>query len=366
MSDTRTGKNEFKKDHILKNIRQYLPILFATCLIIKVTGQIEDPSNRYGDAYKKYSGATCPLQPDSIRHFVYFARNRELIHNHPFLSIHRFTGAQIMYPWGLLEPQKGEYDFSIIREDYNYLLSYGKKLFIQLQDATFNPGFVGLPEYLLTAEFDGGTVPEFDDNGKIAGWVAKRWNPKVQERFALLLTRLGEEFDGKAEGINFQESAIGDKSKIDTSFTPVKYIESLKINMLVLKKAFPESIKMQYANFIPGEWLPGDDKGYLRSIYVYGQEIGVGLGSPDLMVRRKGQLNHALAMMHEGKFTVPIGIAVQDGNYIEQTGTDEIVTDRVNIVPLLHAFAKDFLKVDYMFWACQEPYFSDDLIPCFN
>ncbi|MEZ4842020.1 MAG: hypothetical protein R2821_11055 [Flavobacteriaceae bacterium] len=40
------------------------------------------------------------------------------------------------------------------------------------------------------------------------------------------------------------------------------------------------------------------------------------------------------------------------------------VNERENIVPLLHAFAKDFLNVSYMFWVNQEPYFSEDVIPC--
>ncbi len=84
------------------------------------------------------------------------------------------------------------------------------------------------------------------------------------------------------------------------------------------------------------------------------------------MVRRKGQLNHALAMMHEHDYSVPLAIAVQDGNYIGQTGTTEVVDERQNIVPLLHAFARSFLKVDYMFWANQEPYFAEDVLPCFS
>jgi hypothetical protein len=270
-----------------------------------------------------------------------------------------------MYPWKLLEPEKGRYDFSSIMEDYEYLLSYGKKLFIQLQDATFNPKYVGLPEYLLTDEYDKGAIPQIDERGKIAGWVAKRWNPKVQERFALLLTELGNKFDGKVEGINLQESAIEINSKIDPSFTPEIYSQCLKTNMLALKKAFIQSVTMQYANFMPGEWLPGDDKGYLHSIYQYGQDIGVGLGAPDLMLKRKGQLNHPIAMMHEGKFSVPLGIAIQDGNYIEETGNNTIKKNRENIVPMLHAFAMDFLKVSYLFWSCQEPYFHEDVIPCF-
>jgi hypothetical protein len=350
----------------MRNKKYLSLILLGYCITVNVFGQSENPSNRYLDAYKKYLSATCPLKPDSIKHFVYFARDRELIHNHPFLNIQRFVGAQIMYPWEQLEPEKGKYDFSIIKDDYNYLLSHGKKLFIQLQDATFNPEYIGIPNYLLTDEFDGGSIPQVDDNRVVVGWVAKRWNPKVQERLALLLKALGKEFDGKVEGINLQESAIDVKSKTDTSFTPERYTESLKINMLALKKAFPSSTTMQYVNFMPGEWLPRQDKGYLRSIYQYAQEIGVGLGGPDLMIKRKGQLNHTLAMMHEGKFTVPLGIAIQDGNYIEETGNDVVVKNRENIVPLLHAFAMDFLKVNYMFWVCQEPYFSEDVIPCFT
>jgi len=182
----------------------------------------------------------------------------------------------------------------------------------------------------------------------------------------LLLKALGEEFDGKIEGINLQETSIGVR---DSSFSQLGYIAGLKENMLALKKGFPTSTTMIYANFIPGEWLPWDDKGYLRGIYQYGEQIGVGLGGPDLMVTRKAQLNHALAMMHEGHFTVPLGIAVQDGNYIGETGDIDEETKKkphVNIVPMLHAFAKDFLRVKYMFWSNQEPYFTTDVLSCFG
>ena len=112
-----------------------------------------------------------------------------------------------------------------------------------------------------------------------------------------------------------------------------------------------------------------DDKGYLRSIYKYGEQIGVGIGGPDLMVTRKGQLNHLITLLHEERYTVPIGIAIQDGNYVGKTGnesTNVTAKNRKNIVPLLHGFAKDFLKVNYMFWTNQAPYFKQDVLPCFS
>lgn len=358
----------------MKHKKFLTTILLGYLVTIIALGQSDNPDKRYVDAYKQYLVATCPLEKDSIMHFVYFSRDRELIHNHTFLKVKRIAGAQIMYSWKQLEPKKGEYDFSIIYEDYNYLLSHGKKLFIQFQDVTFDTNYIAIPNYLLTEEFERGCTMAYNDNGIADGWVAKRWNAQVQYRFSLLMNALGKEFDGKIEGINLQESAIGISNEIDSTFTPERYAGSLKINMLALKKAFSQSITMVYANFMPGEWLPWEDKGYLRSVYQYGQEIGVGLGGPDLMVQREAQLNHTLAMMHEYNYSVPLGIAIQDGNYIGTTGADQDYNERMankqnrreSIVPLLHAFAKDFLRVRYMFWVYQEPYFSEDVIPCLS
>lgn len=349
------------------NQGRFLLSALALCILCTpVQAQKKNRSDRYADAYKKYLNAACPVKKDSIQHFVYFAKDRELIKDHPLLSHSMFKGAQIMYAWRDFEPVQGKYDFSVLKQDYEYLKKYKKKLFIQLQDVTFNPKYKAVPDYLLTAEYEGGAVLQYNDDNSAGGWVAKRWNKKVRERFALLLKALGQEFDGKIEGINLQETSIGVR---DSGFSQPDYVTGLKENMLALKKAFPISTTMIYANFIPGEWLPWEDKGYLRGIYQYGEQIGVGLGGPDLMVTRKGQLNHALAMMHEGQYTVPLGIAVQDGNYIGETGdTDEETKKKphMNIVPLLHQFAKDFLKINYMFWVNQEPYFSTDVLGCFS
>jgi hypothetical protein len=341
-----------------------ISVLFLCNLWTSVYGQEKKQSERYLDAYKKYLDATCPIKNDSIQNFVYFARDRELIKDHPLLSHSMFKGAQIMYSWRQLEPEKGKYDFSVLQEDYKYLKNFKKKLFVTLQDVTYNAKRKAVPDYILTAEYDGGAVEQYNNDGMPGGWVAKRWNKKVRERFTQLIQALGKAFDGKIEGINLQETSIEVK---DSSFSESDYVTGLKENMLALKKSFPKSVSMIYANFMPGEWLPGNDKGYLRSIYQYGEQIGVGLGGPDLMVKRKGQLNHTIAMMHETHYSVPLGIAIEDGNYIGETGdaTEDKTKIHENIVPLLHAFAKDFLKINYMFWANQEPYFKEDVLKCF-
>lgn len=343
-------------------------ILFAFCTSINAQETVK-PSEKYVDAYKKYLNSTCPIVKDSIQHFVYFARDRGAIIDHPFLQHPIFKGAQIMYSWKDFEIEKGKYDFTILKHDYEHLKRFGKNIFIQLQDVTYNPKYKAIPDYLMTEEYNGGATFQYNNAGKPEGWVAKRWNKKVRERFELLLQELGKEYDGKIEGINLQETAIEVNSTTDTSFSEKGYIQGLKENMLALKKSFPKSTTMIYANFTPGEWLPWNDKGYLSSIYQYGEEIGVGLGGPDLMVTRKGQLNHSLKFMHEGHYTVPIGIAIQDGNYFGKTGDEKEDAEnksRQNLVPLLHAFAKDFLRVSYMFWVNQEPYFKEDVLPCFS
>lgn len=324
----------------------------------------DNPADRYDKAHEPYENATCPIADDGIAHFVYFSRDREAIRDHALLENTRFAGAQIMYSWRQLEPSEGQYDFSAIEDDLGYLAQYGKKLFIQLQDASFSPQYKPVPDYLLSDEYHGGMSEQLAEDGTVEGWVAKRWNGKVEARFASLLTALGAEFDGRIEGINLQETAIGVSAESDASFSPELYVEGLKANMRALKAAFPQSVTMLYANFMPGEWLPWEDKGYLRGLYEFGNEIGVGLGAPDLMVTKRGQLNHALAMMHEGEFAVPLGIAVQDGNYIGETGTARDIGAHKNLVPMLHAFAKDFLGIDYMFWVDQKPYFAGDVLPC--
>ncbi len=341
------------------------------CLLLALWASVnaqerQKRSEKYADAYQQYLDAACPIETDSIQHFVYFARDRASLIDHPLLTHPMFKGAQIMYSWKTLEPAEGHYDFSVLRQDYAYLKKYNKKLFVQLQDVTFNPAYKAIPDYLCTAEYDGGAVLQYNDAGKPEGWVAKRWNKKVRARFALLLQAIGNEFDGEIEGINLQETSIMVR---DSSFSEQDYVNGLKENMLALKASFHTSATMIYANFMPGEWLPRNDKGYLRSIYQYAEEIGVGLGGPDLMVTRKGQLNHIITLLHEGHYTVPVGIAIQDGNYIGKTGNDgdeQEKNNRKNIVPLLHAFAKDFLRVNYMFWANQEPYFKEDVLPCFS
>lgn len=304
-----------------------------------------------------------------VHHYVYFNRDRARIADPSFLQAKAVEGAQLKYAWRELEPEQDRYDFSAIRKDLTFLASKGKKLFIQLQDVSFDGSIVNVPPYLLRdARYNGGANRDYriegDDEGRAvaAGWVARRWDAAVQERFHKLLLALGKEFDGRIEGINLPETSIsfGESGRLfPKGFTFDGYRDAVLANMKILKRAFPKSVAMQYANFMPGEWLPVNDKSYLRSVYQAAKEAKVAVGGPDLLPYKRGQMNHSYGLIRELDGIVPTGIAVQLGNYeYEHPRTGKRTT-----IPELLEFATVYLKVDYIFWEFQEPFYSEQLMP---
>jgi hypothetical protein len=309
----------------------------------------------------------------TVRHYVFFGQDRERLREaSSFLETKAFEGAQVTYSWRQLEPGEDEYDFQIVREDLAFLTSKGKRLFVQIQDVTFSESRVNVPRYLLRdPRYNGGADKQYHvkegDEGRatVAGWMARRWDPAVQERFHKLLFALGKEFDGRVEGVNFAETSIGvgESGRLfPKGFSFETYREAVITNMRALRRAFPRSVVIQYANFMPGEWLPEKDRGHLRAVYRAAKELKVGVGGPDLLPHRRGQRNHSYPLIREASGVVATGIAVQDGNYEDlnpQTGK------RVTVPELLD-FATNYLKVDYVFWCTQEPYYSGEVIPFFK
>ncbi len=305
-----------------------------------------------------------------VQHYVFFGQDREKITEaSSFLETKTLVGAQLAYSWRQLEPGKGDYDFSAIREDLAFLTAKGKKLFIQLQDVTFGEKWISVPNYVLRdPQYNGGANKQYriaandEDHATVLGWMARRWDSAVQERFHQLLFALGKEFDGRIEGINFAETSVGfgESGRLfPNGFSFEVYRDAIITNMKALKRAFPKSVVMQYANFMPGEWRPTNDKGYLQAVYRAARELQVGVGGPDLLPYRPGQLKSSYPLIREAAGIVPTGIAVQDGNYEDvnpQTGK------RITIAELMD-FATNYLKVDYIFWCTQEPYYSAQVIP---
>lgn len=234
------------------------------------------------------------------KNYIYFPHreaNGSNVRTDKALSDPRFSGAQIVYTWRSLEPLKGLYDFSAIKQDLAYLSSIDKKLWIQLQEKSFQPDRKNVPDYLLHDPiYKGGVMkqsmlsaperdpdkPETDDE---YGWSAKMWEKPVRDRFQMLIAALGKELDGQIEGINLSESSIeigveqpDGTTVFPKNFDPKVYVDAISSNMQALSHAFKKSTPMVYLNFLPGEWLPWQDKGYLRSLFAEAQKLKMGIG----------------------------------------------------------------------------------------
>jgi hypothetical protein len=305
------------------------------------------------------------------KHYVFFSRDRARIAESSFLDAANIEGAQLKYSWRELEPSRDKYDVDLVLRDLAYLEQHGKRLFIQVQDVTFasDGDDVNVPDYLRTGSaFHGGVARTYDALGddelkaKPDGWVARRWDPAVRARFIALLQTLGRALDGRIEGISLPETSLdlGASTRLHPpGFTYTSYLDAVKQTMTAARAAFPRSRVIQYANFMPGEWLPVDDQGYLREVYAHANRLGVGVGGPDLLPGRKGQLNHSYALIPDRAPGVVAGIAVQDGNLAERNPS----TGKLFSVEELYGFARDRLKLDYIFWGTQEPYYSRDVLP---
>ncbi len=98
---------------------------------------------------------------------------------------------------------------------------------------------------------------------------------------------------------------------------------------------------------------------YPRSIYRKAVELKVGMGGPDLLPYRPYQMSHSYPLLRETAGRVPTGIAVQDSNY----GNVNPKTNKQVTLPELVSFGTEYLKVHYIFWCTEEPFYARDVIP---
>jgi hypothetical protein len=299
--------------------------------------------------------------------YIFFRRQHDRIAEPSFLTNQNIGGAQLTFTWRELEPERDRYDFSRLGERLAFLQRHGKRLVVQLQDVSFSDSIL-VPEYLTTdTSFHGGVARKYESDdddpahARFEGWVARRWDPAVRARFAKLVNELGREFDGRLEAIVLPETAIGMSLPAlrPPDFTASAYVGAINDMMTTIRRAFPRSCVIVYANFMSGEWLPGNDRGYLRAVYAHADSIGAGVGGPDLLPYRRGQLNHSYPLIASRRPGVIAGLAVQDGNLSERNPeTGKRVTAEE-----LYRFATDRLHLDFIFWGTEEPYYSADVLP---
>ena len=299
---------------------------------------VKDPDN-FNPGYYMSVGHT-----DSVSAFNVIADNPD------------FVGVKKRYLWSDLEPVKGEYDFSEIKSDLEYLQSIGKQLWISISQTTWrSDGRPRIPRYMWNDSRygcgkDGYFYGAFVRTSQQGGWLPCRGNPAFDERFKALFTALGKVFNNEPgfEGINLGEASTGNNPNFRNSR---EKMEAFKSYALAAKKAFPDKTVMQMINYAPfdleefAEWL---------------LENGIATGGPDMHLDRTdissgSDQSIAYAIHKRNHMDTPNGIDVQWDNW-DNRGVQ--YTSR----ELLDA-AVEHVNPWYMFWAKRDEYFHGDVVP---
>lgn len=265
-----------------------------------------------------------------------------------------FLGLQKKYPWKVLEPEMGKYDFSIIKKDLAYLQKHDKRLVLQLQTKDFGQDQMNAPEYLKNPSFDGGLYRTA--TGSLNPVI---WNSKVAARIEAFYKALGKEFDKEPfiEAVVIPETAVsGDIQRKDQEgvehFTNEKYADALKQQMMVLKEAFPTTVVIQFTNF---------PKEVLSDLTRFQKENGIGMGGPDINLYSRG-LNDPKAGVYIYYDSlagyVPLGAAVQSQDYTYSKAEKYDVEFETPTVEQIYKFGKDRLHLNYIFWLIKPVYFE--------
>lgn len=282
----------------------------------------------------------------------------------------KVVGVQGGAYWCDLEPSKGVYDFRLIDLQLEICKKYDKRLFCTISEKQFNMPWSPAPEYIET-EYDGveSMTPSF-------GQFARLWDPRVLERFCLLVDALGNRYDGDPffEGIEFIETSFSGDPAIEAArgFTVNDYIGAYKTLLSRAKAAFPESVVIQEVNHLPSSGAENEIT--MAEFISFCAEIGVGIGGPDLFSdsQRNPQQNRIPAYdffpVYAG--VIPLASDVQFPEYACRMWYQGEETWFGNFTPQgLLDMGINTLKLNYIFWGAVEKSantqfgFTSDVIP---
>ncbi|PTB41639.1 uncharacterized protein TrAFT101_009753 [Trichoderma asperellum] len=272
------------------------------------------------------------------------------------LDRHDIVGVQAQYTWKSLEPTEGYYNFSKITRDYKNVLGKGKKLWVQVQDRTFDPSNDPVPGYLHTPYYNNGSAPSCDgnctsENFNVTGYVAQQWNARVRSRYQALLKELAHDFDGKITGLNLPETSI----TVDVTannYTDEGYFLGELENAGYAASVFKKSYAVQYVNFWPDGWNNTNNR--FTDSFNYYAKHGVGVGGPDLIPNKPGQMKNSYVYIPEYHNKVPITvIAVQQPDVLNETNA---ATGKPFTKEEFVDFAVNDLKIDIIFWTTIIPW----------
>jgi hypothetical protein len=292
----------------------------------------------------------------ALRNFVYVGQD-ELDAALPILDRPDVDGAQVIYAWRNLEPSRGQYDFSMIEHDLALTRARGKGLFVEVLDRFFRPEARLLPQYMLDGpEYGGGLARQFDRQpGHVPaplGWIARQWDPEVRARFQALLAALARQFDGRIEGVILTETAADvDRDVPPEGYSCDAYFDAEMDNARFARRAFARSHVVQYVNFWPCGWNNAHD--YMGRFFAFAAAEGIGVGGPDIVPNRPGQMTNSYPFIRAYRDRVPlVAMAIQEPTLEYLNPATGVPFTRAEF----EEFAVGFLGVDVIFWSKDAPW----------
>lgn len=266
------------------------------------------------------------------------------------------------YYWANLEPAMGKYDFSSIESDLNYLkaMPTAKRLVIMIMDRDFHGNTpVGVvPDYILNDPRYGGKVGWYAEKGSnwygVAptrhGYVAREWDPVVNDRWIALYRALGQRFDREplVEAVASQELTpnLGNGPPPDYKAEQLSAQATRWVDEVV--PAFPSTNVILNANFLGG---------HLEKIIEHCCSARCAIGGPDTIptaqysARSTGPTRgeKIVAGLDGGRGYVgklPIMFMVSSPSLVGKEGP--------NTPEAIYRYATEVLGVTHLFWIKQD------------
>ncbi len=166
-----------------------------------------------------------------------------------------FRGYHTRYSWAVLEPQKGNYDFSLIRQDLKTATLDGKKLIVHVHDRNHTDTIrIPVPEYITTDPiYEGGIYEYYAGPAGRSKLMPKIWVLAYAERLGALLAAIGHEFDDHPAlaYVTLEESAIIGADQ-QAGFTSDRMLEGYKTIHSIAVTGLKKTIFSQWVNWRTG------------------------------------------------------------------------------------------------------------------
>ena len=267
-------------------------------------------------------------------------------------------GMQVRYSWAELEKSYGVYDFTSIEKKLSELAARNKRLIILLELKSWGTDTDLVPDYVTNNPIYEQGIFAFskDGNSTITGSNIKLWNPMVRDRLAALISALGKRFNSHEyfEGIGLTETSLGYPLKPLTNTKIDDYYSNLLVLNKKIRASFPNTMTFQLAN---------SPRPFLTTLVDDLKGMGSALGCPDVFIEDPGLNYTGNKWSPPGVYTyylensglMPLTIKVEPANYRntrwDNKGYQPTVSELLN-------FARDNLKVNYIFWVRDLDYYE--------